>query len=245
MVRYRAVAVVTLLVLSGCQGLDGGGETVTPAPVPTEGDVVRTDATALADRHRRALHDRSYATAVALTVVYANGTTARLTDEFAVGRDGAYRYDRHVTGPYPAALSNFTVWQNRSTEFRRTTADNGTATVRVSERPGFDDITLSGFLRRALSGFDLAVERANGRTRLTGRQTGPLTVPLPTGLRRGRNATLDAEIRGDVVRSVTVRARAAYADTDRPVTVRMRYTVRRVGDTDPTRPAWAVANGTA
>lgn len=237
MARGRAVAAVLVLLLAGCQGFDStSGATVTPAPVPTAGGADSTDATAIADRHRRTLANRSHTTTVGLTVEYDNGTTARLVDEFAVGRNGTYRYDRRVVGPYPQDAANFTVWQTRSTAFRRDTA-NGTVTV--SDSAGFDDITLSGFLRRVLRGFDLTATRVDGGTRLTGQQNGPLTVPLPTALRDGHNGTLEAERRDGVVRSMTVRAGATHTDSGQSVTVRMRFTVRRVGATDPARPAWA------
>jgi hypothetical protein len=241
MVRGHTLAVAVLLLFSGCQGFDsgGGGETVTPAPVPTVDGATPGDATDIADRHRRALTDRSYTTTVALTVEYENGTTASLVDEFAVGPDDAYRYDRQVREPYPQAVTNFTIWQTRPTEFRRVSAANGTTTVTVSDSTGFDDITLSGFLRRVLMGFDVTTEQDDGRTLVDGRQTGPLTVPLPADLRRGRNGTLDGEIHDGAVRTITVRAQADDADSGRPVTVRMRFTVRRVGETGPTRPAWA------
>jgi len=239
MASGRAVAVVALLVLAGCGGFDGGSETVTPAPVPTAGGETTTDATAIADRHRRVLADQSYTARVGLTVEYENGTTARLVDEFVVGSDGVYRYDRRVQGPYPQAASNFTIWQNRSTEFRRETVENGTAIVAVSDSTGFDDITLSGFLRRVLRGFDLTATRDDGGTRLTGQQTGPLTVPLPTALRDGHDGTLEATRRDGVVRSVTVRAGADHTESGQSVTVRMRFTVRRAGGPDPARPTWA------
>ncbi|MFC6757261.1 MULTISPECIES: hypothetical protein [Haloarcula] len=240
MARGRAVAVVALLLLAGCQGFESdGGETVTPATVPTASGEATTDPAAIADRHRQALSNRSYTTTVALTVEYENATTARLIDEFAVGSNGAYRYQRRVRDPYPQAASNFTIWQNGSTEFRRETAENGTATVTVSDSVGFEDVTLSGFLRRVLRGFDLTAARANGQTQLTGEQTGPLTVPLPTALRDGRDGTLEAERRDGIVRSLTVDAQADHPDSDQSVTVRMRVTVKRVGRTDPERPAWA------
>lgn len=242
MARGRVVAATLLLVLAGCQGFDStSGTTVTPAPVPTAGGEDTTDATVIADRHRRALRNRSHTTTVGLTVEYDNGTTARLVDEFAVWSNGTYRYDRRVQGPYPQDAVNFTVWQTRSTEFRRDTA-NGTATVTVSDSTGFDDVTLSGFLRRVLRGFALTSTQENGRTQLTGSQTGPLTVPLPTALRDGHNGTLEAERRGGIVRSMTVRAGATHADSGQPVTVRMRFTVRRVGATDPSRPVWVNAS---
>ena len=240
MARGRNVAVVVLLLLAGCQGFESrGGETVAPAPVPTASGETTTDPAAIAERHRQALDNRSYTTTVVLTVEYDNGTTAWLTDEFAVGSDGAYRYQRRVRDPYPQGVSNFTIWQNRSTEFRRETAENGTTTVAVGDGTGFEDLSLSGFLRRVLRGFDLTAAQANGQTQLTGQQTGPLTVPLPTALHDGDDGALDAEIRDGIVRSTTVDAQADHHDSGQSVTVRMRFTVRRVGQTDPSRPTWA------
>jgi len=240
MARGRAVAVVALLVLSGCQGFDGGGgETVTPAPVPTAGGEVTGDAEAVADRHRRSLDNRSHTTTVSLSVTYPNGTTARLRDEFAVRSDGSYRYHRRVSGPYPQDVSNVTLWQADATEYRRVDSGPGGTSVRTSDAGGLADRTVSGFLRRALTGFDVTVDQGSDRTRLTGEQTDSLGVPLPDDLRNARNGTLEVEIRDDIVRWVTVRAGADHPSLDRSVSVRVRVTVQRVGATDPTRPAWA------
>lgn len=238
MVRGRAVAIVALLALAGCQGLDSGGETVTPAPVPTASGEGAGDANPIADTHRRALTNQSYTTVVRLTVIYPNGTDAQLDDRFAVRPDDSYRYERRVDEPYPQDVSNFTIWQNRSTEFRRTTAPNGTTTVTVSDTSGLADRTFAGFLRRILSGFDRSVRRYDDRRVVSGEQNGPLTVPLPTALQNGRNATLDAEIRDGIVRSLSVRARADGPD-DEPVTVLLYVAVERIGGTYPSRPAWA------
>lgn len=242
MARGRAVAVVALLVLAGCQGFDSsGGETVTPAPVPTDDEERRAvDSRAVASGHRMALSDRSYTTTVSLTVTYPNGTTARLTDEFVVGADSSYRYERRIDGPYPEEISNFTVWQNGTTGFKRTTED-GRATVTENSGPGFEDITLSGFLASLFAGFDPTATRSDGVTTVTGSQSGAVGVPLPSKLVAGRNATLNAQIRGDVVRTATVRAQASLPETDRLADVRLRVTVRGVGESDPTRPAWATA----
>jgi len=239
--RGRTVAVLVVLVLAGCQGPSTVSETVTPAPVPTASGAVSVDAERVAGAHRAALSNRSYTTTVALTVTYENGTTARLTDEFVVGPDGTYSYERRARGPYPQAVSNRSLWQNDSYEFTRT-AENGSETVTSRSRSGFDDVSLSGFLGTLLGGFDRTAERTGGQTVVSGRQDGARDVPLPARLGLGSDARLNAVIRGDIVRTVTVTARAAYPDIDQSVDVRLRVTVRHVGESDPVRPAWATAS---
>jgi len=242
MSRGRLLVVLVLFALAGCQVGTPQPDTVTPAPVPSAtGEVATVDPQAVGENHRMALSDRSHTTTVSLLVSYPNGTTARLTDEFVAGADSRYRYERRIRGPYPAALSNFTVWQNDTEEFTRTTA-NGTATVTARSGPGFEDVSLSGFLRGLFAGFSLTAERTDGETSVTGSQTGARGVPLPAGLVAGRNATLDARIRDDIVRTATVRAQATDTAIDESVDVRLTVTVRRVGASDPTRPAWATAS---
>ena len=103
MASGRTVAVVALLVLAGCGGFDGGSETVTPAPVPTAGGETTTDATAIADRHRRVLADQSYTARVGLTVEYENGTTARSKRRDTTVSSGRSRSERGRTTPRAAS----------------------------------------------------------------------------------------------------------------------------------------------
>ena len=234
MARPLAVALVVLLALSGCQGLGVGGDadrtTVTPAAVPSPGERA-VDADRLLLDHRAGLLNRSYTTTVALSVRYPNGSVGRLTDTFVVARDGTYRYERRQTGPYPEPVTPFTIWQNATHEVIR----GPDGTVEVQPSSGFDDTTLSAFLGRLLR--DRAL-RARG-TRLSGSADRARNVPLPSGLHDSRDATVEGEVRDDIIRRLRFELRADYPAADQSVTVEIEYTVDRVGRTDPTRPDWA------
>lgn len=240
MVRRRVAVVLAVALLAGCQGGAVDPSPVTPAPVPTASGPVTVDAERIATAHRTALAGTSYTTTVRWRVSYPNGSVGLLTDRFTVGADGSYRYERRLRGHYPGARENVTTWHNGSADFVRRPAENGTRTVRV--RTGRDfDTSLSGFVDNLLNRFTLTGERTARGTRLSGRQESLRPVPLPGGLRNGRNATVDAEIRDDVVRAVTVRARADDRTSGQSVDVRISLSVERVGQSQPTRPPWAAA----
>lgn len=243
MARSHAVVVVVVVLLSGCQGAGPSPESVTPAPVPTGDGSVPVDAGLVANAHRAALADRSYTTTVVWRVTYSNGTVGRLTDQFVVGDGGSYRYERRQRGPYPGEWSSFVVWQNDSHEFRRTTAENGSTTVTVRRTTGFADTSLSGFVRRLLSNFDLTGERTTDGVAVSGTAPEFGRLPLPEGVHDGRDGRLDGDVRDDIVRRLTVSGRAETRDTDQTVDVGIRMTVDRVGRSEPTRPPWATDTG--
>ncbi|MBX0304850.1 hypothetical protein [Haloarcula salinisoli] len=240
MVRGRAVAVVALVLLAGCQGFDGGGDkTVTPAPVPTASGEGVGDADAIAERHRAALSNRSYTATAVWRVTYPNGSTGRLTDTFVVSDGPTYSYERRQRGSYPGDRDDISIYQTDDTEFVRLRAENGTTDVRTRPTTGFDDTSLSDFVRGLLDRFDLAVEQTTDRAVLTGSQHEFRTIPLPGDLRNGRNATVEATIRDGVVRQMTVSGRADHPDSGQSVGVSISLTVERVGRSEPERPAWA------
>lgn len=237
MIHGRAVAVLLLALLAGCQGFGTATEAVTPAPVPTAEDTVTADAETVGERHDIALANRSYTTTVSQTVTYPNGTTARLTDEFTVGSDDSYRYERRRRGPYPDdEVGNFTIWQNSTHEVRREPTADG---VSVRSATGLDDLTFAQFVSRLLVPFDRTAERADGGTVITGQQDSDRPLLLPDGLSGAHNGTLEAEVRDGIVRSLTIRTRADYPAIDQSVSVVLRFDVDGVDRSEPTRPAWA------
>lgn len=223
-----------LAVGAGCQGMTQSPEAVTPAAVPSANGTATTNVNELVDRHRQELQNRSHTTTVTLTVGYPNGTTARRTDTFAIGSGNRFRYERRTVGPYPERLDNITVWQNGSREVRR---ENGTVTVQTSA--GVDDTSLSQYLRRILGVFELQAESTATGYRLTGSAERAQSIPLPAVLLDHRSATAELAVRDGVLRTVVVDLRADRYDSASTVDVEIAVAVTAVGETTPTRPAWA------
>lgn len=233
--RHRlAVLSVLLLVGAGCQGVTTDPETVTPAEVPSATGSTTTDVDQLVEQHRQELRNQSHTTTVNLTVEYANGTTTRRTDGFAVGSDDTYLYERYTVGPYPESLDNLTIWQNDSHEVRR---ENGTITTQPSS--GVSDTSLSQYIQRVLGVFELSAESTATGFRLTGEAERAQSIPLPAVLLDHRNATADVTLRDDILRTIIIDLEADNYETDETVDIEIVVTVDDVGATDPTRPAWA------
>lgn len=233
--RHRVTVLAVLLVLAGgCQQFGSDRQPVTPAPVPSAEAAPTENPDRLVQRHEAALRNVSHTTTVTLAITYPNGTVARRTDQFRVGPDGTYLYERRTTGPYPAAIANVTLWQSERYQVRQR---NGTVTV--SDSPSVGDTTLAPFLRRLLGTFDLSATAQDSGYRLTGSEANADRIPLPTTLVDHRNATVDADVRGDIVRRVSIDLTAEDTRIDRPVRARYTVTVEAVNATNPTRPTWA------
>lgn len=244
MVRTRVLAVLVgcLLLGAGCQSLGSDRQTVTPAAVPAADGSGVVDADGVTDRHRAALENRSHTTQVTLAVHYENGTVGRVTDEFVVGSDDRYRYDRRQNSPFPEDGRNYSVWYNGTTERVREATANG-STVVVQSGSGLTDPSLAVFLERLLGEFELTVTEAATAERVTGEADRARNIPLPIGLHDSRNATVTATVRADIVRSLTVDLTADYPAIDQSVRVEIEYTVEGVGETDPSPPTWVEADG--
>jgi len=250
MSRGVAVLVGLLVLLSGCQGVlnDRTAQTVTPAPVPTASESATVNIDRLPQRHRAALSGQSYTVTVRMQVQYENDTRGHLTDQFAVGPAESYRYERRLQPPYPGPEENLTIWQNGSHGVVSETAENGTTTVYTQTSPGVGDLTLGTVLRGLLNGFDLSAERTDTGRLVSGSQDRTQNVPVPPELQNGTNATLEAEIRDDIVRNLTIQYHAEAPDLNQSVAVRLAFTIEAIGETTPTRPGWAdertATNGT-
>ena len=68
-------------------------------------------------------------------------------------------------------------------------------------------------------------------------------LPLPPTVHNARNATIQVEIRDDVVRSVSIVCDADRGADDEPVQVRVSYAVTGIGEPEPTQPDWAQRGG--
>ncbi|WP_135304011.1 hypothetical protein [Haloarcula amylovorans] len=240
-----ALLVVLLTVTAGCQGLTGEErtpESVTPAPVPSATATAPTgpfDAERLADRHRAALSNRSYTILVRFTIQYENGTVGAMRDRIAVASDGTYRWERRTTPTYPGRTRNRSVWYDGTGSAVRRTTDDGNLTVSTNDGSYLGDPTLSGFLGRLLSGFNVSVERTPSGQRLSSTHGDTGTVPHPPNVRAVDESTLRANVDDGVVSALRIRGEGTNRRTGEPVTVWFELSAAAVGKTDPTEPAWA------
>lgn len=230
-----AVLAATLLVLAGCQSTASEPPEVTPVPVPT---TTETGGEGIPTAHREALDGTTYTTRVTYRLEYADGTTARLTEQFIPGTGERYLYERRRVGSYPGSPTNVTIWQNGATGFVRRAGTNETDVIRSSTGTVLQDTTLSGLLRRLLSGFNLTPSHVGDTRTLTDSRTVIRTVPLPPGVHDARNATVEVLIRDDVVRSVRIDCVADRGPADEPVRVGIRFETDGIGDPEPTPPEW-------
>ncbi|MBV0925117.1 hypothetical protein KTS45_13010 [Halomicroarcula limicola] len=240
-----ALLVALLAVTAGCQGFtagEGTPESVTPAPVPSATATAPTgpfDAQRLADRHRAALSNRSYAILVRFTVQYENGTVGTMRDRIAVGDDGTYRWERRTTSAYPGRSRNRSVWYDGTRSAVRRTTDDGDLTVSTVDGSYLGDPTLSGFLGRLLGGFNVSVERTPSGRRLSSTHGDAGAVPHPPNVREVTDSSLQATVDGGVVSALRIRGEGTNRRTGEPVTVWFELSTTAVGGTDPTEPTWA------
>jgi hypothetical protein len=151
-----AVACTVLLVLAGCSGFVGSGdstpsETFTPAPVPADRATLAPGLDAdgvtaprrLGNAHGRVLDERSYRLVANHTVRYPNGT-ARSVLRVDIRLDAERRYLTTVragghAGPgllgQPPARGTF--WSNGSVYAVALTRDNGTTYNRFQPPDGY------------------------------------------------------------------------------------------------------------
>jgi len=231
------VLAALLLLGAGCQSTTPEPPTVTPAPVPTVSDTV--DTRNIPADHRAALEGRSFRTTVTFELRYPDGSTGRLTDEFDVGSDDSYRYERQRVGRYPGGPDNVTIWQTGSAEFVRQPGDNESAVVQSGTSTGLEDPTLSGFLTQILRGFELDVQQTTSGQNLEDKQASVRTLPLPPRVHNARNVTLGMAIRDNVVRALIINGVADLGADDERVAIRIVFTVDGINEREPTRPPWA------
>jgi hypothetical protein len=247
---------VATVALAGCAGLVGSDSTdtaagtVTPAPVPTDGEPLPPGVTesgvsvvGLTETHAARLRAANY-TYVSRQRVVEDGTVLRRTNRtrrVAAGA-GQYagRYDRTVLGfPVGAVPGTMDYWTNGSVY----------ATQRfVDGEPEFygwssgghptEDIDGSAFLARVLRAVAVSVvDRENGATLVGAELRDPDALPNPPYMTAPHNVSLTATVTDD---GVVTRWRLAYDTTveNRSVRVVRITRITDVGRTTVGRPPW-------
>ncbi|PSP26058.1 hypothetical protein BRC64_12500 [Halobacteriales archaeon QH_10_67_22] len=246
------VAVAAATVVAGCGALGGGSvETVTPAPVPTDGVAyppgVAADGVSparVANAHERTLLTTNYTVSSRRAVVGPNGTmrtTNRTRTVAAGGETYAGRFDRTV-GDSPLATLPLTLeyWTNGSVYASREFVSGSPEYYGWSQGDrATEDVDYSTVLTRTFDAVDVRVadRSADGVVLVGSRLRRPDRLPNQPYLTDPRNVSLTARVTDD---GVVSRWRLAYDATvaDRPVRVVWRITVADVGTTTVDRPPW-------
>ncbi|PSP47498.1 hypothetical protein BRC60_08385 [Halobacteriales archaeon QH_1_68_42] len=235
----RVAAIAVLVVLAGCSGLafgpDADGETVTPAPVPTDdglppgvGQSGEVDASVLAATHGNILEDASYTVATNRTVRSANGSLrSSLGVELRLSATRNYH-------------ANVQAIDNRTVYSRYNGSEAYVGTWRFWLGSVALDIGPETDLYTTLRSFETRVaDRSDGRVHLVGTVVRSQEfVDDQSDVERVENATLHAFVTdAGLVTSYHVTYDAVRDDGE---TVRVRRSVRfhGVGNTTIDRPAW-------
>lgn len=243
-----------LVVLSGCAGIGGGSptvtETVTPVPVPTEGETyppgVRADSVApgvLVEAHERRLSRTSYTFVSRQRVAGPNGTmwvtnrTRRVANE-----EGSYagRIDHRVVEfPLGRFSEPIEYWGNDSVYASRRILSDRTEFYgwqRNTEPPR--NLTSFPLLERSLEATRLSVvDRPDGVTLVGSELDWPDRLPNPPYLTDPRNVSVTVLVSDE---GVVTRWRLAYDATLVNETVRVTREARLtdIGETAIVRPEW-------
>ncbi|MDS0222054.1 hypothetical protein NDI54_11915 [Haloarcula sp. S1AR25-5A] len=259
MTRAVAAVVALALVLAGCSGFvqQDSPETVTPAPVPTDGagypPGVSDDAVvpqALASAHARTLATTNYTLVTRQRVTDRNGTVLRRSNHTRSVAANSTRYAGHFH-QNGTELNVFTTridyWTNGSIvaaqyDERANRPHRVTWTVR-------DDGPVSDLSeRRTILGVGEAVDlsvarRTDGSVILAGtRLTNPDRLITPLFVSNPRNVSVRLRVRHDG--TVTALRLAFDAErSERWVRVKQDIRVTKIGATTVDKPGW-VANTT-
>jgi hypothetical protein len=265
----RAAAIAVLVVLVGCSSLtlgpDAEGETVTPAPVPTDdglppgvGQSGEVDASVLAATHGDILEDASYTVATNRTVRSASGSLrSSLGVELRLSATRNYHVNVTVAGPAAPVVigeppTRAEYWSDDEVYLRRQAIDNRTVYSRYNGSEAYVgtwrfwlgsvalDIGPETDLYTTLRSFETRVaDRSDGRVHLVGTVVRSQEfVDDQSDVERVENATLHAFVTdAGLVTSYHVTYDAVRDDGE---TVRVRRSVRfhGVGNTTIDRPAW-------
>lgn len=264
----RVAAITVLVVLAGCSGLafgpDAGGETVSPAPVPTDDGLPpgvdrsgAVDAPVLAAAHGTALEDASYTLTTNRTVRLANGSLqSALGVELQLSAARNYHANVTVAGPEAPVVigeppTRAEYWSDDEVYLRRQAIDNRTVYSRYDSETYVGtwrfwlgsvalDIDPETDLYATLRSFETRVaDRSDRRVHLVGTVARSQEfVDDQSDVERVENATLHAFLtHGGLVTSYHVTYDAVRDDGE---TVRVRRSVRfhAVGNTTIDRPAW-------
>jgi len=247
---------VAAVALAGCAGLVGGdsadpfGETVTPAPVPTDDDPLPPGVTesgvsvvGLTETHTARLRATNY-TYVSRQRVIEDGTVLRRTNRTrrvaTGGRQYAGRYDRTVLGfPVGTIPGTMDYWTNGSVYATQRFVDGEPEFYGWSSggHPS-EDVDGSAFLARVLGAVEVSVvDRADGTTLAGSELSDPDALPNPPYMTAPENVSLTATVTDD---GVVTRWRLAYDTTveDRDVRVVRVTRITDIGQTTVDRPSW-------
>jgi hypothetical protein len=262
-----AIAIAALLVLAGCSGLPGAGET---QPSPEEFPEASAVDESVVETHSEALANTSFTLTIERSENESSPTKAQnvtTIDErtrFLVDPSGPqYLVHTNVTGQ-TALLVNGSIYANDTATYRLSRGDDGTTVSRLdTTMPVFDDsrdqylwaywfgqdtgrvergVLNATFQREGIETFDgVPVMRyeASGVEALSGTY---FTSGNTSDRFEGFSATLLLDEDG-VVRHFAYEFQFAPVDSG-PQRIAASYTVTDVGSTDVERPAW-VANATA
>jgi hypothetical protein len=247
---------VAAIALAGCAGLVGRDSpsvverTVTPAPVPTDGDPLPPGVTesgvsvvGLTETHAVRLRATNY-TYVSRQRVVEDDTVLRRTNRTrrvaTGGQQYAGRFDRTVLG-FPVATIPGTMdyWTNGSVYATQRFID-GEPEFYGWSRTGqpTEDIDGSAFLARVLRAVETSVVDRESGVMLAGSELrDPDALPNPPYMTTPQNVSLTASVTAD---GVVTRWRLAYDTTVENQSVRVvRITrISDVGRTVVDRPPW-------
>lgn len=249
----HAVALAALLVLAGCAGLGGTDpsvdETVTAAPVPTDGTEFPPGISSrgvvvdvVTETHERQLNETNYTFLSQQRVVGANGTmwVTNRTQQIDNER-GTYsgRIDHRVREfPLGRFAAPIEFWGNESVYASRRILSERTSFYgweRTDETAEFTSLPLIG---RTLAATRLSVvDRPDGVVLLGNSLRDPDRLPTPPYLRDPRNVSLTVRITDS---GAITNWRLAYDATLVNETVRVTREARivDVGSTTIRRPEW-------
>jgi len=250
------VALACCLVVAGCNGIEGGGETptVTPAPVPIDESVVPpaavSDSSTLATRHATVLAATNYTVVTRERITAGNRTLRVDRNRREVARGGtAYslRREREVSAARTATVApRVAYWYNGTLAVARTWATEETSYHVASNASGplvtpSERATLARFAAVfELTAFEVTTGTDEGVTVLRSTRVGePAAVPRASFVERPRNASV-------VVRVTDAGYVDEYRYTYEGTVVGMNTSVRvvrqtrfvAVGETDVTAPEW-------
>lgn len=256
-----AIAIAALLVLAGCSGLPGAGET---QPSPEEFPQASAVDESVVETHTDALANTSFTLGINRSeteyspMAAQNVTTTTERTRFLVDPSGSQHLAHtNVTGA-TAPVVNGSIYANDTTTYRLSRGDDGTTVSRLdSTLPVFDDsrdqylwgywfghetgrvergVLNATFQREGIETFDgVPVMRyeASGGEALSGTY---LSGGTTSDRFEGFSATLLLDEDG-VVRHFAYEFQFAEADSG-PKRIAVSYTVTDVGRTDVERPDW-------
>jgi hypothetical protein len=249
----QSLLLAVLVVSAGCNAFTGdeptAEETVTPAPVPTDGadypPGVASDgvvASVVTETHERRMNDVNYTFLSQQRVVGDNGTMWVTNRSRQIANDdGAYagRIDHRVNEfPLGRFAEPIEYWGNESVYASRRVLSEQTEFYGWQRTDQTANLTSLPLIERTLAATELSVVDRPAGVRLVGTSLRePDKLPSPPYLREPRNVSLTVAVTD---RGVIERWRLAYDATLANRTVRVTRDARLtdIGSTTVRRPDW-------